>query len=48
MIVGRPDNKIGNASYPIGKVSTGVGEALAIPYAAYKLVIMYIRRRMHR
>ena len=24
MIVGRPDNKIGNATYPIGNVSTGV------------------------
>lgn len=22
MIIGRPDNKIGNASYPIGKVVT--------------------------
>ena len=24
MIVGRPDNVVGNAAYPVGKVSTGI------------------------
>ena len=39
MIVGRPDNKIGNASYPIGKVSIVLATAIRKIRYYYQMIL---------